>query len=101
MTLMMWEGLRRLKSLSLTKLTAGGAVVGSVPLRRPKASRWVWLKELGGGALAGALGACKRGVVDVMVDWCFDVCRRGKQVSKIEGVKKSKGGRGFLFSIKR
>jgi hypothetical protein len=30
---MMWEGLQRLKSLSLTKLTAGGAVVKAVPLR--------------------------------------------------------------------
>lgn len=69
MTLMMWEGLRRLKSLSLTKLTAGGAVVVAVPLKRPKASRLgVWGEELGGGKLLRArLVACKRGVVDVLI----------------------------------
>lgn len=37
MALMMWLGLRRLKSRSLTKVTAWGAVVSVVPLKRPKA----------------------------------------------------------------
>lgn len=37
MALMMCAEGRRLKSLSLTKRTAGGAVVEGMPLRRPKA----------------------------------------------------------------
>ena len=42
--LMIWKVFRRLKSWSDTKLTAAGAVVASLPLRRPKASResYIW-----------------------------------------------------------
>lgn len=81
MTLMMWEGLRRLKSLSLTKLTAGGAVVGAVPLKRPKASRWVWLKELERELLWARWGTRKRGVL-LMWWWLVDDSMFADEASK-------------------
>lgn len=52
---MMWLVLRRLKSRSLTKVTAQKAVVKAVPLRTTKGSRMVFWRSSAEGISIGAI----------------------------------------------